>query len=259
VLVFAQMFAVGNFALIAVAPIDDRATWIVVAYVASRLPVLAMYARAHRHVPAGRPLTRVYLTWLGVGTTVWLLSLLVPTPARYWVWVLAVALELIAPLVTARGPDVAPTHDEHLRERFALFTIIVLGESLVKVLTELATTGIDLDTEILGGLAFAISVGLWWTYFDDVADSEIRRRSALADRPSQNRVWWVFAHLPLTMALTAYGVASKKVVIVDGLDVSVPSGYLALLTASIATVLVATAVLDVVTAAPTTASRSAGG
>jgi low temperature requirement protein LtrA len=250
VLVVVQMFAVGNFALVVVAPVDDRSTWIVVAYLATRLPLLAMYARARHHVPEARGMIDVHLRWFGVGATIWLLSLLLPEPARYWAWGVGVAAELLAPVLVARLPDAVPTHDEHLRERFALFTIIVLGESFVKVLTELADTGIDLDTEVLGALLFATSVGMWWTYFDDVADSEIRRRSALAARPSVNRVWWVFAHLPLAMALTAFGVSAKKAVVVEGLATPLPEGYLTLLTGSVAMVLVATALLDAVTASP---------
>jgi len=44
-LVFLQMFAVANVALFAVGPNDNRWAWLAVAYVASRMPLIAMYVR----------------------------------------------------------------------------------------------------------------------------------------------------------------------------------------------------------------------
>ncbi|MEE8599719.1 low temperature requirement protein A [Euzebya tangerina] len=243
-LVFAQMFTVGNLALVAVAPLENRSSWLVIAYVVARLPLLAMYARVARQIPSSAGLSRLYIRVFSSSLVIWLLSLTVPEPWRYVVWGAALAVELTAPAVALKKTDPPPTHPEHFRERYALFTIIVLGESFVKVLTELSETGVSVTSQVLGAMGMVLSVALWWTYFDDIADSSIRptyRFGALT---------WAYAHLPLTMALTALGVGVKKVVVVDSLGSDISANYVWLLVGSIAGVLIAAAVLDWVTISP---------
>jgi len=132
----------------------------------------------------------------------------------------AIAFEFLAPIVAVGKLTGPPTHEHHFRERYAIFTIIVFGETFVKTLTELAEQGASLHSQIFGGGVFLIAVGLWWTYFDDVADSNVRR-----GRPVLG-VAWAYAHLPLLFA------------------------------GSIAVTLAATAVLDLLTISPHHAVRN---
>lgn len=133
---------------------------------------------------------------------------------------MAIAFEFLAPIVAVGKLTGPPTHEHHFRERYAIFTIIVFGETFVKTLTELAEQGASLHSQIFGGGVFLIAVGLWWTYFDDVADSNVRR-----GRPVLG-VAWAYAHLPLLFA------------------------------GSIAVTLAATAVLDLLTISPHHAVRN---
>src|SRR5204863_9809614 len=50
------------------------------AYVGVRLVLLVLYARASRHVPEARALTRTFLTAFGAGILIWLASLAAPHP-----------------------------------------------------------------------------------------------------------------------------------------------------------------------------------
>ncbi len=244
ILVFSQMFAVGNLALVAVSPIDDRSTWLVVAYVVARIPLMIMYTRLRGHGGATARLAGFYNTVFALGCVLWLASLAVPTPARFAVWGLAIAIEFAAPILAVGRVVAPPAHEEHFRERYALFTIIVLGEGFVKTLSELAAEGISIQSQVFGALVFLLGASLWWTYFDDVADSLIRPGRQL------RQVTWVYAHLPLAAALTALGVASKKIVAIEGFGDPITESYLWLLVGSIATTLIATAVLAEVTVSP---------
>ncbi len=242
-LIFLQMFAVGNLALVAVSPLDDRSMWMVVAFVIARVPLVLMYARAKSDNEEARGLSRFMAQLVTGGAALWLASLLVPTPYRFAVWGLALAVEFFSPLVF-RGRIQGPRmHQGHLRERYALFTIIVLGESFVKVLSELADEGVSVQTQVFGTVIFVIGIALWWTYFDDVADSVIRTGGG-------RTFLWIYAHLPLAMAMTAYGVAAKKGVVVESFDGSIKDSYLWLLVGSVALGLAAVAVLDWVTYSP---------
>lgn len=245
VLVFIQMFAVANVALLAVGPNTDRWAWLAVAYVASRIPLLLMYARALSLGGEAEALARKLLAGFSAGAALWVVSIAVPEPARFVLWAVAMAIEFLAPFLVVRNVgSSAPTHEHHFRERYAIFTIIVFGETFVKTLTKLAEKGVSIETQLFGGLVFVAAAALWWTYFDDVADSKIRTSSPLI------RVSWVYVHLPLAAALTAFGVGGKKLVDVDALGDAIYQPYLWLFAGAIAAALLATAVLDLLTISP---------
>ena len=70
----------------------------------------------------------------GLAAVCWLVSAFIPAPARFWIWALALAIDIGTPLLTTRLSVHVPPHPAHLPERYGLFTIILLGESLVAVM-----------------------------------------------------------------------------------------------------------------------------
>lgn len=250
-LTFLQMFAVGNFAVVATTTeIDNRSSWLVLAYIASRIPLLAMYLRVRRHVPESRAISDLYLRAFGGSLFIWAGSLLFDPSVRWWIWGVALAVEFASPIVGVRRKLGPPTHTHHRQERFALFTIIVLGESFVKTLSEVNVIGVSVHTQVFGGLGFLVLIALWWTYFDDVAESEVAPTSRLSRSAGANGIIWIYSHLPLTMGLTAFGVATKKVVGVESFEDTLKANYSWLLVGTIALVLVTVAVIDSVTVSP---------
>jgi len=83
-------------------------------------------------------------------------------------WIFA-ACELLVPAWAERA---APTtwHPEHIAERYGLFTLITLGESIlaasvaVRSATEAGASAIGLLPIIIGGLLIVFS--FWWLYFE---------------------------------------------------------------------------------------------
>ncbi len=249
-LAFVQMFAVGNLAVLAATTPDNWRAWFVGAYITARLPLLIMYWRVDRVSAESRAISRHFIRWFGGSLVLWIASLAVPGDARFMVWGLALAIEFAAPARVVSRASETPIHDEHFQERYALFTIIVLGETFVKTLTEVSGRGISIETQVFGGLAFLMLIAIWWTYFDDVADAHIRSSSALSELPGRNRLIWVYTHLPLAAAVTGFGVAAKKVVGVEGFGDALETNYGWLLVATLVVILLAVAVLDLVTASP---------
>src|SRR4051812_49711496 len=65
----------------------------VLAYVAVRIVLVTLYARASRHVPEARALARSFLGAFSFALLIWLASLLLATPWTYALWGVALAIE----------------------------------------------------------------------------------------------------------------------------------------------------------------------
>ncbi|MCA9514322.1 MAG: low temperature requirement protein A, partial [Myxococcales bacterium] len=204
--VFLQMFAVGGMAITVQRVLEGGDhTAFALSYAGGRSVLAVMYLRAKKHVPEAVGLARRYSLLFAVDAALWFASAALPPPWCYALWAAGCGVELSIPMsrhnreLTARHPaDVI-----HMSERYGLLVIIVLGESFVKVLSDLAARPVTADVYLLGAMALLITCSLWWIYFDDVAGSRIRRS------PGAPFIW-IYTHLPMSAAVTAVGVGIKK-------------------------------------------------
>lgn len=174
-----------------------------VSYVVTRTCLLALYARARRHATGrGRRMIDVYLTGFSAGVLLWLLSIAIPGPARYWLWAAALALELGAtPSLGWRTLRGAAVNAPHITERFGQFFIIVLGESLIAVVAGIAGTQFSAATSVVAVAGFVIALCLWWIYFD-LADTSAVGRGLIG-------LVYVYAHFPLLAGVAAIGAGMR--------------------------------------------------
>ena len=188
----------------------------VIAYVVLRSQLIALYLRARRHVPAARPLIDRYAGGYAVSVAIWLASLLVDPPARYVLWGVGLAIEYAMPVVAQRIHARLPVDPSHVPERFALFTIIVLGESVVAVALGTANEDWRPASAATAALGFAAVACLWWVYFD---------RGIAGGLSSRTGSMQVFTriHIPLLAALTAVG-AGVHMLIQEAATGAVQSG-----------------------------------
>ena len=93
---------------------------------------------AGRNVPKAKPLTTRYARGFGLAAVVWLVSVFVPTPYRFGLWAIGLSISFATPITAGDLHGEIPPHALHLPERFGLFTIIVLGEAIVAVVTGVA-------------------------------------------------------------------------------------------------------------------------
>jgi len=210
-IVFAQMFGIAGLAVMVGRVFEGDVLVFGLCYAFVRYTMALLYWRAYRHVEEARDMTRHFTIGTLVGATVWLIGSFVPAPWAFLVWILAQLIDFgiaLAPrareLSSRFPPDVL-----HASERYGLLTIIVLGESFVKVLTSVsekvqAAEGLKLDLALMSPITLLVTFSLWWIYFDDVAGSRIKRKASAP-------FIWVYAHLPMTIGITAVGVAVKKV------------------------------------------------
>ena len=194
---FTAMLAIAAMAvLIGDVARGQRSAEFILAYVTLRSLMLALYARAWFAVPEARPLVRFYGLGYALGVGIWLSSLAVPAPAKYLVWGIALTAELSLPPLTTRLHRRIRTSASHFPERWALFTLIVIGESVVAV--ALATAGARWQPASAAAavLGFATVVGAWWLYFDRQADVELTGSTVSV-------VIYSYAHILLLIGLAA--------------------------------------------------------
>lgn len=200
-IVFRLVMLLGMLAIAALAvQIPDvthgDSTGFVLAYVVLRSLMIGLYLRSYRHVPEARPLIVRYAPGYSLGVAVWLLSLAFDPPERYVLWGVALAWEYSLPTLARRLHASIPVHTSHVPERFALFTLIVLGETLVAV--ALGTSGSDWQASAaaIATFGFLIAAAIWWVYFGSGGESAMIRTTKAI-------LVFTHVHIPLLAALTA--------------------------------------------------------
>ncbi len=149
--------------------VDSNYGVMTLGYVVMRLAMVALWVRAGIQHPAGRACAFRYAIGISVLQVGWVLRLTLPEGPGLIAFFVLAALELAVP-VWAELAGRTPWHPRHIAERYGLFTIIVLGESVLSA-TVGVQTAIDLDTPfsdlgvvIVGGLLTLFA--MWWMYFD---------------------------------------------------------------------------------------------
>jgi low temperature requirement protein LtrA len=173
-------------------------TGFAVAYIVLRSLMIGLYLRAYRHVPAARPLIVRYAGGYSLGIAAWIVSLALEAPERYVLWGVALAWEYSLPWLSRRLFASIPVHTSHVPERFALFTIIVLGESVLAVALGVAGRDWALSAAGIAALGFFVAASVWWLYFGHGVEFSLVQ-SALPI------LVFAYAHIPLLGALTAVG------------------------------------------------------
>lgn len=245
-LVIANMFAVGAMAITSRAAMDGEPATFALAYAAANTLLGVLYLRAWRQVPEAREYAVYWGGTFVVSGILFAISALFSSPWSYGFWAPGIASIFLAPLAS---PAVAlteryPLDMEHLAERYGLLTIIVLGESFVKVLSHLSAPGqaAQVGDQLKGFYNLAITCSLWWLYFDDVAGANVK--------PGRSPfILWLFGHLPLTLGLAAVGVALKGAIGL-GLNDPADASIRWLLAGSLALVFMAVALIDAATDRP---------
>ena len=180
------------------------------AYAFFRIMLVVLYARVHRHVAAARRLVTGYMWGFGAAAVVWTASIFVPDPARFWLWGIALAIDLATPFAVRKAQAAVPLDVSHLPERFGLFTILVLGETIVATTVGLGHVDWQWATSIAGAFGILTAIGVWWVHFDNVDGFVVRRRGQKTDwRPTV----WIYSHLPLAVGIGTLGVGVEHVIV----------------------------------------------
>ena len=136
----------------------------IIAFACLRGLQLLLYARAWRHLPATRPLYGCYLVCFGAGGALWLASLAVGGSIRYAFWGAALLADAVGALAMLTPRRRVPLNSAHLADRFQLFVLIVLGESMARLISAAALRSWSLPRAVVLTAALITLAALWWAW-----------------------------------------------------------------------------------------------
>ncbi|MQS12359.1 low temperature requirement protein A [Streptomyces kaniharaensis] len=182
----------------------------VAGYVVMRLAMVTQWLRAAASEQGeARKVALRYVAGITVCQVGWVVMLLLPHGARPFAIALGVLAELAVPVVAELRTQTS-WHPHHIAERYGLFTLIVLGET-VAAATVAVQSAVDEHGEVgrlvpvaIGGLLICFTA--WWIYFARPVHEHLRsNRQAFA---------WGYGH---------YVVFGSAAAIGAGLEVAVES------------------------------------
>jgi low temperature requirement protein LtrA len=212
VTVLVQMAGVLVFAAGVPRLLEDLDLGVTVAgYVIMRIGAVTQWLRAAAQDPDRRPGTLRYAMGIASCQAGWV-ALAAVAPDS-WLVPGFVALALVELAVPVWAERRAPTnwHPGHIGERYGLFTLLVLGESVLSATAAMETAldeggpfG-DLVTTAVGG--FLVVAGMWWVYFDQPVGRLLSRaREAFSSLDETQSFVWGYGHYLVFASAATVGV-----------------------------------------------------
>jgi low temperature requirement protein LtrA len=218
-LLFALMFG-GLFLSMAVPEAFGERGWVFAgAYVAMQIGrTLFLYLTFGTNEVRKRTYRRI-LSWMVLSAPVWLYGAALEGEARFWVWLLALGLDVLAPAVSYWMPGLGREETGnwrvtggHMAERCGLFVIICLGESLLisgATFAEMEWDGPGLTAFLANVL---VSVGMWWVYFH-IGHKRGAHHIEHSDDPGRiARLSFTYAHIPIVAGVVLGAVGAERAI-----------------------------------------------
>jgi low temperature requirement protein LtrA len=188
---------------------------VTVGYVVMRVALVSLWVRAAIEHREGRRTAMRYAIGVSACQVGWVVLLLLPEPVALAAWAVLVPLELFVPWWAEKHGRTS-WHPGHIAERYGLFTIIVLGESVLAALFAVQAAldgGLsigDLASVAIGGLLIVFA--MWWIYFDLPTERIVgQARARFLDSAAAAFVWG-YSHLIVFASAAAVGAGLAGVV-----------------------------------------------
>jgi low temperature requirement protein LtrA len=177
---------------------------ITLGYVVLRTALAALWLRAARSDP-GRRRTALRFAAGVTGCQIgWIGLLFLPAAAQLPAIIGLIVAELCVP-VWAQSAGMTPWHPHHIAERYGLFTLIVLGESVAAAAAAIRGA---FDRHHNAGALYMLAAGgllmvfaMWWLYFARPANSLL----ATTHRAHRKRFTWAYGHYLVFASAAAVG------------------------------------------------------
>ena len=137
-------------------------------YVVMRLALVGQWLRAAAIDSELRSTALRYAVTIVIVQALWVGRLFLPEIAGFVCFFVLAAAEVAIP-IWAESRKPAPWNPSHITERYGLFTLILLGESILasaNAVVDAIETGHHIaDLLVIAGSGLIIAAGMWWVYF----------------------------------------------------------------------------------------------
>jgi low temperature requirement protein LtrA len=204
-----QMMGVLVLASGVPAAFEENNYWaLTIGYFVMRVGLIAQWIRAAASDPQHRGNSVRTIIGYSVLQAAWFARLFLTYPWSVLAVVLLVAFELLVPLWAARAADPG-WNPRHIAERFGLFTIILLGESVLAAMTgfqrSVTENGLSLQLTTVALSAVVILFALWWLYYLQPAAQGLAQRREVS-------YLWAYGHFFVFITLAGLGAGLEVVV-----------------------------------------------
>ena len=173
---------------------------IVAGYAVMRIGLVAQWLRAARGDAAGARTAHRFAIGVSACMVGWTLMLFVPEVWRLPVFIVMALAELAVPMWAERARN-TPWHPHHIAERYGLFTLIVLGETVLAATTAIRAAldyqGGSMELATIALSALVIVFSMWWIYFG--------RNAARLLRSNREGFRWGYGHYFIFSSAAAVG------------------------------------------------------
>lgn len=192
-----------------------RALWFAIPYIVVKIIGNILLYFVSLENPAFRAGLRTWIVLSSGGLLAVLIGGLVGGTNQYWLWGLAILLDVYAGKTSGSGQDYEwNMQPAHFAERHGLFVIIALGETLILAANGVSETIWTGELLIVAILAVAITGGLWWSYFPHAMPAlEHALTTSKGSKQSSIAVdSYSFMHFLMLAGIIAYAAAIEQAI-----------------------------------------------
>lgn len=198
---------------------DGRGLWFAIAYAAMQVgkTVFLWIVTPSSRLPARLNAIRI-TSWLSLSAIFWIAGGLMEGQSRLVLWVIALGIEYISPVVRFWIPRYGASsiadwvvEGGHMAERCAGFIIIALGESIVVTGATFADLTWTSENVVAFVSAFVGSLAMWWIYFHKGAEAGSEQISRSSEPGRLARLAYTYLHMPIVAGIIVTAVADELV------------------------------------------------
>jgi low temperature requirement protein LtrA len=189
----------------------SKATLFALTYTGVRFLHLGTYAHAARRGHASWQAIAGFASTVAVGMALLIVGSFLDERLQVLLWTVALMIDYAGPawLTRERLRGLQAVAVAHFAERYGLFIIICLGESIVAIGLSADSHVIDAQLVAAVALGLLITIGLWWIYFDRfaaIAEARLRNHDDVVLAAADG---YSYLHLPIVAGIIVFAVGMK--------------------------------------------------
>ena len=203
---------------------ESRGLWFAMAYASMQVgKTVFLWVSTPPSQPAARMNAIRITAWLSLSAVFWIAGGLAEGQSRLLLWAVALGIEYCSAAARFWIPkfgasQVADWQVEggHMAERFGLFIILALGESVVVTGATFSKLNWTIETASAFASSFVGTVVMWWIYFHKGAEAGSELISKSSEPGRLARLAYTYLHIPIVAGIIVTAVADELVLMHPG-------------------------------------------